>query len=73
MDVSNFIHLSQINLVFPLRVAAEWAVRVPITIEVGVLNMHRAHLSEDIDLLSMIGPFGPGLICEIIMQYGSGG
>ena len=52
MDVSNFIHLSQINLVVPLRVAAEWAVSVPITIEVGVLNLHRAHLSEDIDLLS---------------------
>ncbi len=73
MDVSNSIHLAQINLMVPLRVAAELAVSLPITIKVGIPNMHRAHLSADIDLLSLIGPFEPGLIREIITLYGSGG
>ena len=41
MDVSNAIQLPAIHLMDSLRVATKWAISVPITVEVGVFNLHR--------------------------------
>ena len=40
MDESNSVKLSQVHLVVPLRTATEWAVSIPITLEICIFASH---------------------------------